>query len=162
MRFLSRHTQKTIAKDLETLLANCGWTGATPNWGISPFNLVRVEPEEVIKLEPNTVAISLGDEQPFRDFELGGYSELNCLLFIDVIAEKPSIARSVASDIRDRLDSLTIPLLDFTTDPNGAVTTNSIEFEDVQSSFPEASILALDLRRGWRVVTANAVVIFQD
>ena len=167
MRFRPRHVHKTIADHLEAELGTLGWVSEPINFGATPVTFREFEPDEPnpVEIKPNTVSITLGDELPDAELELGGrLLSTKFVLFVDVYGENSSVARSICSDVKDVLVDLPLTVLDFTTSGSGVPTSERIfiERDSVLVERPDGSADAKDIRKNWRVVKATVEVTFQD
>lgn len=164
MRFRIRHLHKTVADFLEAELALLGWVNAPVNFGVTPVTFLEFQPDaSEIKTQvlPNTVAITVGDEQSASDEELGdGLKSIDFPLFVDIYGEKRAIAQSIASDVKDLLSDRYLYITDFTGAPT--VTNEQIEIakESVFMETPPAAAAAQDIRRNWIVVKATLTVFY--
>ena len=162
LRFRVRHVHKTIADYLEAELADLGWVNEPVNCATVPMTFLEFQPDEAGKtIAANTVAITLGDEPPALDIEMGdGLREIAFPVFVDVYGANQSIAASIASDIKSLLEDRYMPVLDFVTSATGTPTSERIELDkdDVSIEKPDAAAGAQDFRRFWRVVKTTARV----
>lgn len=169
LRFRYRHVHATLYTHLRTQLIALGWgdsslqagdpANANINFGVAPMTFRDFQPDEAgIRLDPMTVAVTLGDEPPREDMELGaGLAKVPYPLYVDVYGDRQATAQAVASDVKDILEDLFIPIKDFTTSPPVA-TDGVIEIfhEDIASGRPPASLMSTDIKRYWRTVMATA------
>lgn len=167
MRFRPRHVHKTIADHIEAEMATLGWVTPPVNFGTAPLTFKEFEPDEPTPttIVPNTVSITLGDEMPDEELELGGrLLATRFPLFVDVYGENFSIARSICSDVKDILVDLPLDVLDYTASNTGAATQERIFIErnSILVERPAGSADAKDIRKNWRVVKATVEVTFQD
>lgn len=165
LRFRPRHVHKTIADHIEAELVDLGWVNTPVNFGTTPVTFREFEPDEPTLIDVNTVAITLGDELPDAELELGGrLLETKFVLFVDVYAANHSIARSICSDVKNVICDLPLTLLDYTTDDDGVATAERIFIprDSVLVERPDGTADAKDYRRTWRVVKATVEVTFQD
>ena len=164
LRFRIRHVHKTIADHIEAELKTLGWVEQPVNFQTVPITFLEFQPDEAGKtIAANTVAITLGDEPSAEDLELGdGLREIAYPVFVDVYGANQSIAASIASDVRDVLEDLYLPVRDFTTDPAGVITDERIQLDkdDLTVERPSGANGASDFRRFWRVVKTTARVHF--
>lgn len=167
MRFSSRHVHKTIADFIETRMVALGWQSSPAPFGTVPVIFKEFEPDEPnpVEILPNTVSITLGDETGDELLQLGGgLWQATYPLFVDVYGVNFSIARSIASDVKDVIADVYMPVLDFTASNLGVATAErlSIERESILVERPAAAADAKDIRKNWRVVKAMIEVTFQD
>lgn len=162
LRFRVRHVHKTVADFIEAELTALGWVNPPVNFGTLPVTFLEFQPDEAGKpITANTVAITLGDEGPALDEELGdGLRQLEYPLFVDVYGANQSIAASIASDVKDILEDRYFAVRDFTASPVGVPTSEQIELDkdDLTVERPGASMGAADFRRYWRVVKSTVRV----
>ena len=160
MRFRSRHVHKTICTYVEDQLTTKGWVNDPVNFGATAVTFEEIQPDENgLAVEPNTVAITLGDAPAAELEELGdGLWSIPYVVFIDVYGDNGSVAVSIAEDIRDSIDrDKCVYVSDFTDPNNPVVTTNYVQFERVVGpERPPASASSQDFRRYWRIVKATA------
>lgn len=163
MRFRSRHVHKTVADAIEAELTALGWVNSPVNFGTTPATFLEFQPDVAgVKILPNTIAITLGDEPPITDVELGdGIVSLDYPVFVDIYGEKRSISLSIASDVKDYLQDRYMTVLDYSgTTP--ATTTEYIEIDrdSVLMDTPAQVAASQDIRRNWIVVKAMVTVYF--
>lgn len=160
LRHQTRHVHKTICEHVRTSLDTLGWFD-NPPFGATPVTFMEIQPEENgMAPEPNTVAVTLGDETPIIEAEMGaGLVEQTVDLFIDVYGEDLSTSVALSSDVRDALTWLETPLLDYTSDPDGTDSGAMLCFDDVFVDTPPAAVGRVD-KRAWRVVNAQVRVEF--
>jgi hypothetical protein len=168
LRFRPRHVHKTLADHVEAQLASLGWVNAPVNFDTVPITFLEFQPDEAGKeIKANTVAITLGDEEPDQPMEMGastgGLWEVVFPVFVDVYGANAAIATSIASDVKGILSDLALNLRDYTSVADGTETAEIIwvEREQVFVERPAASMGSPDIRRYWRVVKAPASVRFQ-
>jgi hypothetical protein len=162
-RFRQRHVHKTLVDYLRNGLVDRGWVTPPINFGTTPVTFMEAQPEEGgIRVPPNTVAITIGDEAEDLDEEMGaGLQSCAYALFVDIYGADNSSAVSIASDIKDLLKNMYLPLRDYTTVSGGAPTEHMIELEDVTVERATTSTGAID-KRFWRIVKAMAVLYFVE
>lgn len=169
LRFRARHVHRTIYQYVATSLATLGWpdvtaaeAGTVVNFGSNGLTFMEFTPDESgIKIAPNTVAITLGDEPAARDWELGG--GLRALPFpvhVDVYGANQGIATSIASDVKTLFEDRYMQVKDFTADPP-VDSQEYLEFDkdDVSITRPPGTG-ATDFRRYWRVVNTTARIYY--
>jgi len=167
LRFRSRHVHKTVADYLEAGLTDLGWVNAPVNFGTTPVTFSEFEPDEPnpTEIKVNTVSITMGDELPDEELELGGrLLSTKYVLFVDVYGANRSVANSICSDAKALLVDLYLPVRDFTTDNAGIATTEllGIDRDTVLVERPAEAADAKDIRKNWRVVKATIEVTFQE
>lgn len=158
MRHRQRHVHASIVQFLRTNLDTDGWITPPVNFGGPSVIVLDYQPMEAGETPAyNTVAVSMGDENPDVAAELGGgLTRTEYTVFVDVVTEKVPVAVALADDIKAYLTDEIIPLRDFTTDTAGVVTTAQIEFESVLVEVIATATTTLD-KRSWRAVKATAV-----
>lgn len=163
MRFRQRHVHQTLVDYVKAQLVAKGWVSGPINFGATPVTFLTAVPEfGGTTIAKNTVAISMGDEPEDQDEELGG-GLISCdfVLFVDVFGEDAAIAVSIASDVKDSLKHLVLPVRDYTSNPTGDVTTAALELDNVVIETPPVATSNVD-KRFWRVVKAMAVYYALD
>lgn len=166
MRFRYRHTHKTLCAYIEARLTTLGWVNSPINFGTTAVTFTEIQPDENgEKIEPNVVAITLGDGPDDVLEELGGglYS-ISYPLFVDVYATNQSLAVSIADDVKDSLNhDMSIPLYDWTNPSAPVQQSDYITFEKVFGpERPPVSVASNDFRRHWRVVKGLATVYYSQ
>lgn len=159
MRFAPRHVHQTVVDFAAAALEAAGWVEDPINFGTSAVTVSSTEPEVGQMQLPtgNAVHITLGDEPPTWEEELGGGVEsVNFPVFVDVFGVNETIALSIASDLKDAFRNTVIALMDYT-DTSPADSGHRIEFEMVMVETPQAT--GVDRRR-WRVVKTIAHTYF--
>lgn len=164
-RFRSRHVHKTVAEFLEEKLGQLGWITAPVNFNTTPVTFKEIQPDENgITVETNTVSVTAGDLGADEEIQLGGgLYEVAIPIFVDVYGEKASVSQSIAEDLKEQMAyGRVLPLLDWSDVQNPvAVAGAYIEMENVIGpERPQASQVSQDFRRNWRVVKAEAHVIY--
>jgi hypothetical protein len=165
MRFRQRHVHATIVKHISKGLGDFGWYGTLipqvpVNFGASPVVIMDYEPQQAGETPaPNTVAISIDHQGKNEAFELGGLQECEYTVFIDIYGENESIGISIADDVKDLISDESMPVLDFTSNPEGDVSDLWLEFEDVIVEKIPGGTSTVD-KRSWRAVKATAVCFF--
>lgn len=167
IRHSTRHIHATILKRVEDQLEALGWMdpSRTP-FGADPVTEVRGtmpnEWEQVAKLKPGTVAVTLGQEFDAEPAEIGGpLATQEIPFFIDAIMRRESEAQSVLLDVRDLLKGrfaglpAVVPVLDFTSQTPTPVDGWMVSFEDIEV---EMSTM-LD---NWWILRCTALVQFTD
>lgn len=161
LRFRYRMVHKTVADYVEAELADLGWVNDPVNFGTTPLTLVEFQPDEAGKVVAvNTVAITLGDEPPAEDEELGdGIRSISFPVFVDIYGANQAIALSIASDVKTLFEDVAMPVTDFSTVvPGPSEEYLQFDKDDVEVERPTAALGATDFKRYWRVVKALAVV----
>lgn len=169
LRFAPRHVHRTVADVIESQMGVLNWTtdGATP-FGAPALRFQR-EPalsgragQADQKISAGLVTITLGDETPPLDQELGGpLVSQEYPIFVDVFMGTDGEATSVASDIRDILlgrfpgTKRIFPVIDQST--GSPVEDWMIELEDIERARPSHSYQVY-----WQVVKATATCYFQE
>lgn len=161
VRFQIRHAQQTLADHLKARLTALGWTEEPVNFGISPVELVEVEPEETERLPDNAVGVAFTYEGPDVARELGGgLWAVEYELRINVKAVSGGIARSIASDVKDVLGGLVLTLQDYTKTPPTPVEGAYLEVDDVAVLRPTAGERGFEWKRNWRIVDGLVTCIW--
>lgn len=163
MRYRRRHVHETIKQYVIGTLTSQGWVNAPVNFATTPVTVIGHQPLEAGETPPiNSVAVTLGDEPPQSDEELGaGLQSQGYTLFVDVWGDSEGLSDSIAGDIKDALVNRIIPLLDFTSNASGDITADTIEFEQILVERVPTATTTVD-RRTWRAVKATAICYFQD
>ena len=163
MRFRQRHLHQTCADHIRTGLTTLGWVNPPVNFATRPVTFIEIQPDEAgVRVNPNTVATTIGDEPEDLDEELGaGLTSCDFTLFVDVYGIDQSVAVSIAGDVKDLLRNRQIPLLDYTASVTGDVTTAVIEFDTVVIDRPAVSANGPD-KQHWRIVKAVARLLYVD
>ncbi len=158
LRFRPRHLQRTLLAHLRADLD--GWITEPTNFGTRPITVLDYQPDEAgVQIEPNTLALTLGDWAAERPEQLGGGLASNdYAVFIDFYGASAAIALSVVADIHHLFTNAEFPLLDYSTDPP-TETSEYIVCEDVVVERPLAALASSDFRRSWRVVKLTASVV---
>lgn len=161
MRFRPRHVHQTVVQFVETQLDDLGWVTPPINFGTTTVVVDSAEPDfgQTTLPDGNLVGISMGDEPPNWEEELGGAVEsVNFVVFLDVIGATESVAVSIAADLKELLRNKVLTLQDFTLSVDSpSPTTHFIEFESVMVETPTATVMD---RRRWRVVKVTAHTVF--
>lgn len=169
LRFRYRHVHATLFEYVRTQLIALDWGDAAQaanhpvnsaiNFGAPPMTYINVQPDEGgLQIAPQTLAVTLGEEPPSEDQELGaGITQVPYPLYVDVYGQNQAIASAVTSDLKEILEDVYIPVVDQVT---GQPTDETIEIwhEDVTSGRPQASLGAQDFKRYWRSLSAIARV----
>lgn len=159
MRHQQRHVHATIVKHVTEKLDELGWVDDPVNFGTTPVTILDYEPQEAGETPAiNTVSISIGHEGHDAEYELGGMSQVEYTLFLDVYPENESIGIALAADIKDSIKYAALTLLDFTEGPP-ATTDGYIEFDSVIVEVVPTATTTLD-KRSWRSVKATACCFF--
>lgn len=163
LRFRQRHVHKTCVDYIRTGLDTLGWVNPPVNFGTRAVSFVEIQPDEAgVPVQPNTVAVTIGNEPEDLAEELGaGLTSCEYVLFVDVYGIDQSVAVSIASDIKDLLKNTIIGLLDYTSNATGDATTAEIEFDSVVIDKPIVAATGPD-KRYWRIVKAIARLYFQE
>jgi hypothetical protein len=159
MRHQQRHVHATIVKHVTDQLTSLGWVNDPVNFGTTPVTVLDYEPQQAGETpEINTVAISIGHEGEDEAYELGGLSQVEYVLFIDVYPENESIGIALAADIKDSIKYAGLQVLDFSQSPP-ATTDAYLEFEMVLVEVVPTATTTLD-KRSWRSVKATVCCFF--
>jgi len=165
-----RHKQRLVHKQLVDVLqaglAEMGWVNEPVLFAATPVTLVDYQPEERGKpIAPNTVAISMGDEQDDAGAELGsamgGLQSVEIPLFVDIYGEQQAISIALGADVKYLLKNKVMPLLGWDGAPTGA----TLEIDDVfgPETPGEANTAgAENFKRHWRVVKARTITYFNE
>lgn len=159
MRHRQRHLHKTIVEHIRTELDD--WITTPGLFGGPIVTLLDYEPQEAGETPAyNTVSVSIGDQLEDKEEELGG-GLYTCVyaVFIDIYPTNESVGVALADDIKVALTERVIPLLDYSTDPDGTESDEVIEFEQVMVEILPTATTTLD-KRSWRCVKATAVAYF--
>lgn len=167
LRFRSRHVHKTVADYLESGLDDLGWVTAPVNFGTPAVTFSEFEPDEPnpTEIKVNTVSITMGDELPDEELELGGrLLSTKWVLFVDVYGANRSVANSICSDVKTLLADLYLPVLDFTASNEGYATNErlTVDRDTILVERPAEAADVKDIRKNWRVVKATIEVTFQE
>ncbi len=167
LRFRSRHVHKTVAEYLREKLGELGWLTAPINFNATAVTFREVQPDENgTSVAPNTVSVTAGDLGDDQETQLGGgIYEVVIPFFIDVYGESAGLAQSIAEDLREQLThGRVLPLYDWNdVQAPARVDGAYIEFENVVGpERPQGSQTSADFRRFWRVVKAEAHVLYSD
>lgn len=165
LRFRYRHVHATMFDYVKAQLVTLGWgdahlgdndpANASVNFATVPATYIDFQPDEAgAKIEANTIAITLGDEPPTEDWELGGgLREIEYVTFVDIYGANQAVAQSLASDIKDLFDDVYLHVKDHTTSPaTDTVEQIELDKEDCFVEKPAAALTAQDFKRYWRVV----------
>lgn len=152
MRHRVRHVQQTLADHLEAELRALGWFDDPGPFGAAPLRFRDVEADEVKKVEGTVVSLSIGEESPSEEGEVGGgVYETLYPLEVDVYAERSAIAMALASDVKAVMEELVTYVRDYTQTPP-QVTDEQLEVEAVAISRPPVSYGGIDFKVRWRAV----------
>lgn len=160
MRHAPRHVLQTCVDQVVEVLGDTGWTGGTVNFGEPAVTVDSASPPvgQAAIPDGNTVFVSLGNEPPTEEEELGGRQEsVNFPLFVDVFGTTEQVAIAIASDLKEGLRNKIIVVFDYAEQDE---TEHLIEFQHVLVEIPEVSA-NIDRRR-WRCVKSLAHSIFND
>jgi hypothetical protein len=174
LRFRSRHVHATLFDYIKTNMMTLGWgdaslgpddeANAAVPFNSTPITWVQDVPDEnSVDVAPNTVAITLGDEDMDRLGQLGGgYYWLQIPLFLDAFGVDQGTAVSIGSDLKSLVNfQMTIPLFDYTVSP-AVESGDVITFETTMGpERPPASQAAADFRRNWRAVKCMLQVQYE-
>lgn len=163
LRFRYRHVHATLFNYVRSNLVELGWgnaglaegdpANATVNFGVDPMTFIDFQPDESgTQVAAQTLAVTLGEEPPSEDQELGaGLTQVRYPVYVDIFAANQAVAIAVTSDLKDLLEDIYLSVVDQTT---GDVTDDLIEIwhEDISSARPQASLGAQDFKRYWRTL----------
>lgn len=166
IRHKQRLVHRMVVEHLRDGLQQMDWITPPIIFAASPAVVIDYQPDERGNpIEPNTVAVTMGDEQPDVGEELGhrfgGLQSMSIPVFVDIYGEHQAISVALASDIKYLLKDLTVPLLDWNGVPTGA----TLDIDDVTGpERPQAAntMGAENFKRHWRVVKAMTTTYFQD
>lgn len=160
MRFRVRHLQQTLADYVEAELARLGWVNDPVNYATDPFTVLDTVPGEPAEPdEPNTVVVALGSEGANEAAELGGLREATWALIVEIYGAQAGIAVAVASDLKDVLAELEMPVTDFT--PVTPVATDEwLAVEDLIVERPARANNATEWKRNVRSLSGTVTVYF--
>lgn len=164
VRGQERFVSELVTRQLKTrLLEDLQWDGSLghlPYGALAPITFVEMRPDP--KLEPigkNVVALSAGRMPDDVDQEMGGnLQQTTHTFFIDIYAESASIARVLAADVRSIFTgrapgcSRMLMLPNYATSGEPYLPGHLVEFEDVDSDFPEGLG-----QTHWAVVKLSAI-----
>lgn len=158
MRHLARHVAKTVADRLLSELTTLGWVNDPRVFNASPVQVRNVDPHDVntSQQEPNLVAVWIDDEGPTSAAELGGgLADVLLALDVHLWADNPSVASALASDIKDILRGLVLPVTDYAQTPAAPSATAQLEVDEDEVTIvrPVGSVTAADFKRNWRIVS---------
>lgn len=169
LRHAARHVHYTVANAIEGAMTTMHWSdpAATP-LGATPLRYVREPPLSggrtlgVEKVSAGLVTITMGDEPPPVEEELGGpLSSQEYPIFVDIFMGTDGEATAVASDVRDILlgrfpgTKRIIPVVDQVTQT--PVDGWKIELDDVERARPQHNF-----QIHWQVVKVTATTYFQE
>lgn len=161
MRHIPRHVLQTCTDQVQTILEATGWVTDPVNFGQPAATVESGQPPlygQVALPAGNAVHVSLGDEPPTDEEELGGHLEsVNFPLFVDIFGTSHTIATAIAADIKEALRNRLLIIFDYA---EQADSDHLIEFQHVAVETPQVSV-NVDARR-WRVVKAIAHTILND
>jgi len=163
MRHRTRHIHKTLCDVVLAGLTKDGWITdplglAGINYGATAVTFMEIQPEEAgLEIQPNTVAVTLGNQAPMQEAELGGglYAS-EYVFYVDVYGESWSVTASLCDDIRTYVEPLRMQANDYTTGTAVASTDHFIEIDEVQEDDPPAA--GAGDRRYWRVLSGVLTV----
>lgn len=167
VRGQAAYVEETIRLYLTEQLTALGWMAADP--ADLPFGataaakVIDFLPKKGDPVDPNTVAMTSGDEGDDEEAELGaaggGLHRTEHVYFIDIFGEGPGIALRLADDIKailtGKLDGTARyqSVRDFVTGGGAVLDGHLIHFEDVLRTKPQAQ----DYKRDWQVVKVTVV-----
>jgi len=169
LRHAPRHVHHTVANVIEAQMTALNWKdpSATP-LGAPVLRFTREAPlaggrtTGIDKISPGLVTITLGDELPSREEELGGpLSSQEYPIFVDVFMGTDGEATAVASDVRDILLGRfpgTQRSLDVIDQATGTPVDGwRIELDDVERARPNHNYQV-----HWQVVKVTATTYFNE
>lgn len=162
LRFRGRHVTDTVAAFVRQRLDELGWITPPTNLDATPLTFVQTPPQVAAEVQPNTIAVTIGDEPADFEEQLGGdLVSVEYPVYVDIYAETRPLAYRIGSDVKDILSRRTIPLLDWTGATPVPVAGSSIEFDNVSGPrTPEGAAALQGMDRHWRVVQAVAYTYF--
>ncbi|MGZ4745724.1 MAG: hypothetical protein ACXVYY_01440 [Oryzihumus sp.] len=144
---------------LTNKLEGLGWT-VPGGFKQTPVVIVSYAPTTGALPAPNTVGISMGPESPTRASQMGdGLREVSYTMFVDIYGESEALALHLASDVKDFLDEVSLPLLDFTDSSTGTATEDLLEVVDCIRVTPQVTVTD-EFRRYWQVVKITLTCTF--
>lgn len=163
VRGQAAYVEETLRRYLDEQLTLLSWKDAAnlPFGATVPINLIDTLPTVDQAVDPNTVAMTSGDEQDDREAEMGaaggGLHTTERVYFIDVFGEGAGIALRLADDIKAILTGK-LPgtaryqrVRDFVN--GGNLDGHLMHFDNVTRSKP----VAQDYKRDWQVVKLTVV-----
>jgi hypothetical protein len=164
-RHPTRHIHATIFNMVSAGLAARGWVTAPINFGTTAVTLLDFQPDEKgVTIEPNTVAVTLGDVGTDTFMELGaGLWSRRYPVFIDAYGATTSITEAICDDIRASLPVLgqAFPVVDQTTMTN--VVGCDLEVESLLGPERPSVATTFDgLKRNWRVMRGQLLLQFDS
>jgi hypothetical protein len=161
MRFLQRHLHATLAAFFTEQLTDLGWVTEPTNFGEPPLNMVTTDRTTRLEaIEPNALALTIDQQGRDALAQLGGGAyETEVLVLADVYGTSPSVAVSIASDIKDLVRDRYLPIADMTA--STPVQTGVVaELEDAVMTRPDGDVNAVEFKGAWRIVRFYARVHF--
>jgi len=169
LRHAPRHVHYTVAAAIEDPMTAMGWSDPqnTP-LGATPLRFLREPPLSggrtlgVDKVSAGLVTITMGDEPPPAEEEMGGpLSSQEYPIFVDIFMDTEGEATAVASDVRDILlgrfagTKRIIPVVNQITQT--PVDGWQIELDDIERGRPQHNF-----QIHWQVVKVTATTYFQE
>jgi hypothetical protein len=164
LRFRTRFVHATLVDAVRGALTDLGWILEPINFGGNPVTIVDYQPDERgERVNPNTVAVTLGDAPPDDDEELGaavgGLRSVVYPVYIDAYMAEQPISVAICDDIVMHFTDLAMGVEDKIN--GGTVPGVTLVIEDVAGPRrPPASVNADNFKRYWRVVELSAVLYF--
>lgn len=168
IRHKQRHIHRTLVEEVTTALTAGGWVNQPTIFGAISATILDTMPDERGQdVNPNTVAVSMGDEGPQDDEELGaeqgGLVSVTIPVYVDVYGENQTISIALASDVKDALYARRVLALRDWSQPGApAVEGTYIALEDIAGpERPQAASGIAGFKRHWRVVKALATTYYK-
>ena len=166
LRHASRHVHETVLKHVEYHIGALGWT--TP--GSTPFAAPVVEiqgsmpeeHEEIKRLQPGRLAVTLGPVTDPMPQEMGGpLVAVEYPFFFDCFMDTDATATALADDVRDILlgrqahTSTYLKVFDFTTATPVAISGWMLEIDDVVRTKAVGW-------KNWQITKATATLYYNE
>lgn len=107
LRHASRHIHETVYQHMTYQIGALGWLSTvTPLFGGVPVRMQSVMPKEydqLKKLQPGLLGVTLGDVDDDEELELGGLVGQDYPFFFDCYMDTEASALALADDVRDIL-----------------------------------------------------------
>jgi hypothetical protein len=167
MRHRVRSVYQSIYDHLGDQLGVLGWLTAG-GAKTTPVTMQQYVPDETGQsLQPNTVAVTLGDESGENAEELGDrLVSVDLQLFVDIYGENQAITLAIADDVKDilrgRINGLSrfVPAYDYTGYDGTPESRTPVDDEIEMLNVGRQPAKAVELRRNWQVVYATANVLY--
>ncbi len=162
LRHSTRHAHQSLIDYLKYRLELLNWT--------DPDNVPFGSPAVVIKsgfpdewdtnsvLDPGMLVITVGDEAPAREAELGPLASIEIPFFVDCFMDTDGVALALSCDVRDILTGrfagtkASLPVYDYS-DGEPFESGYVMEFEDTERD---------RVKNKWHVVKTSAIMYFND